>query len=126
MLDSDENPLTGNAEESVVKASWLLGCVLGLSSLIAEAAPEGDALFRSKGCLACHQVDSRVVGPSFREVAERYATPLDAGTDKVSYLAGRIRAGSQGVWGGIPMPPNAALTEEETRQLAEWILKQRP
>ena len=65
-------------------------------------------------------VDKRVVGPSFREVAARYTG--DAGATQ--RLAAKIRAGGQGVWGNVPMPPNAGLSEADAQTLASWVLKQ--
>jgi cytochrome c len=66
-------------------------------------------------------VDKRVVGPSFKEVAAKYAK--DAGA--AARLAAKIRAGGQGSWGNVPMPPNPALAESDARQLASWVLQQK-
>ena len=77
----------------------------------------------SKGaCLACHGLDRKVVGPGFNEIAARYKA-----NDKAeSYIAGKIRSGGQGIWGGTPMPPSVALTDAEAGLLAKWILKGTP
>jgi len=80
-------------------------------------AVDGETLYNTKACMACHKIDVRVVGPSYKEVTAKYASQADA----ASYLAGKIKNGSQGVWGPIPMPANA-VTEEEARILAEWVL----
>ena len=78
----------------------------------------GPELARQKHCLACHQVDKRRVGPPFRAVAQRYHGQAEA----ASYLAGSVRHGSSGQWGAIPMPAQTGVSEEEARQLIEWIL----
>jgi cytochrome c len=67
-------------------------------------------------CVACHAVDARLVGPSFKDVAARYKGRADA----ESYLAGRIRTGGQGVWGAIPMPAQS-ISEADARRVAQWL-----
>jgi cytochrome c len=89
----------------------------GMLSLQTAMAQDGEALFKSKPCTACHQVDSKFVGPALTEVAAKYS-----GTDgAVELLAGRIKNGTQGAWGPMPMPPNP-VTEEEATILATWVL----
>lgn len=78
-------------------------------------------LLGANGCVACHAVDKRVVGPSFREVAARYANQEGA----AARLAAKIRAGGQGSWGNVPMPPNPALSEKDLQALAGWVLQQK-
>ena len=75
------------------------------------------ALATEKLCMTCHQLDNKVVGPSYKEVAAKYKGNTDAAT-----LAARIKAGGVGTWGQIPMPPQASLGDEEAVKLAEWIL----
>ncbi len=74
------------------------------------------ALTQKYTCVACHGMDSRIVGPSFRDVAKKYA----GGADAVGYLAGKIKAGGTGVWGSIPMPAQA-LGEADAKVIAEWL-----
>jgi len=78
-------------------------------------------LLDSHACSGCHALDKRVVGPSFKEISEKYRNDAKAS----GYLAGKIRSGGQGAWGQVPMPPNAAVSEEEARALAAWVLQQR-
>ncbi len=75
-------------------------------------------LAQKKNCMACHAVDKKVLGPSYKDVAAKYAGQPDA----VDKLAGTIVKGSSGVWGNVAMPPNAQLTEAEAKQLAQWVL----
>ena len=81
-------------------------------------AAAGAALARDKNCLACHQIDSRRVGPPFASVARRYA-PAGGLRD---YLAQSIRQGGRGKWGAVPMPAQPQVSEQEANQLADWIL----
>ncbi|HKX94341.1 MAG TPA: c-type cytochrome [Methylibium sp.] len=75
------------------------------------------ALTGSQGCSACHAIDGKGLGPSFREVAKKYAGRADA----AAYLAGKIRSGGGGVWGGpIAMPPQS-LPEPDAKAIADWL-----
>jgi len=80
-------------------------------------ATDGETLFKSKPCVACHTVDNKMVGPALKEVAAKNADVEGA----VDTLALHIKEGSAGIWGPIPMPPNV-VTEEEAKILAEWVL----
>ena len=83
----------------------------------AGAAPTAAiALTQKHTCVACHGLDSKIVGPSFRDIAKKHAGSADA----VGYLAGKIKAGGTGVWGSIPMPAQA-LGEADARLIAEWL-----
>lgn len=75
-------------------------------------------LATSKNCMTCHSVDKKLVGPAYKEVAAKYAGQKDA----PDALAGKIIKGGSGIWGAIPMPPNAQVTPEEAKKLAVWIL----
>jgi len=74
------------------------------------------ALAQKSGCTACHGVDSRIVGPGFREIASKYA----ARGDGESYLAGKIKTGGQGIWGAIPMPPQT-VPDSDIGVIAKWL-----
>lgn len=78
-------------------------------------------LAQKKLCTTCHAVDKKLVGPSFKEVATKYAGQKDA-ADK---LAEKIIKGGAGVWGPVPMPANAAVSEAESKTLVAWILSQK-
>ncbi len=80
-----------------------------------------EKLLGANACTACHALDKRVVGPSFREVAVKYAN--DAGA--AVRLATKMRAGGQGSWGNVPMPPNPGLAESDAQKLASWVLQQK-
>lgn len=82
------------------------------------AAVDVKGLLARNSCTACHAVDGKVVGPSFREVGSKYAARADA----EAYLTQKIREGGQGAWGAVPMPPQPALKVEDARAMARWIL----
>ncbi len=90
----------------------------------ATTTAEGDPaakLLNANACLACHQTDKRVVGPSFREVAAKYGANSSAATT----LAAKIKQGGSGVWGPVPMPPKAGWSDADVQQLASWVLRQK-
>ncbi|HEV8094387.1 MAG TPA: c-type cytochrome [Burkholderiales bacterium] len=78
-------------------------------------------LLADNGCTACHDVTKKLIGPAFREVAQKYAG--DSGA--AARLAAKMRAGGDGVWGSVPMPPNAGLSEADAKRLAAWVLGQK-
>jgi cytochrome c len=96
----------------------LIGIAL-LGVLASQSAPvlANTALAQKSGCLACHTVDHKVVGPAYQDVAKKYA-----GNTKPEDLAKRIKSGGSGNWGPIPMPPQAALSDADAKTLASWIL----
>jgi cytochrome c len=75
-------------------------------------------LAQRKSCTACHAIDKKLVGPPLRDIANRYASTAGA----AAYLAGKIRNGSVGVWGPVPMPTSPSVTTQEADLLARWIL----
>ncbi|MCS7083544.1 MAG: c-type cytochrome [Aquificaceae bacterium] len=85
-------------------------------------APQDEraALASEKGCFACHDVNVKKVGPSFKEVASKY----EGITGSIDTLAKRIKNGGSGKWGNVPMPPQN-VTEEEAKKLAEWVMSVR-
>jgi cytochrome c551/c552 len=77
---------------------------------------EAVALAQKHTCVACHGMENKIVGPSFRDVSKKYAGSADA----VTYLAGKIKSGGTGVWGGVPMPAQA-LSEADAKVVAQWL-----
>ena len=73
-------------------------------------------LTQKHGCVACHGLESKIVGPGFREVAKKYEGRADA----VDYMVGKIKAGGSGVWGAIPMPAQT-LSDDEAKAIAQWL-----
>ena len=103
----------------------LAALIVGNAGLAAAQAPTAAsavavALARDRGCMTCHGIVHKQVGPGFAQVAERYRQDPAA----PARLSGRIRSGSVGQWGRIVMPRQAQVSEAEARVLAEWVLGQ--
>ncbi|MBP7915622.1 MAG: c-type cytochrome [Giesbergeria sp.] len=94
---------------------------LAMTLSVAVPAMADQALATSKNCMACHAVDKKLVGPSYKDVAAKYAGQKDA----VDKLAVKIIKGGSGVWGPIPMPPNAQVNEADAKKLATWVMTQK-
>jgi cytochrome c len=78
-------------------------------------------LAQEKACLSCHQLDRKLIGPSYKEVATKYRNDKGA----LARLAKKVREGGQGAWGAIPMPPNPSVTDKEAEILVKWVLSQK-
>jgi cytochrome c len=96
----------------------LLAIVAGAALLSAGAARADEALAKKSNCMACHLVDKKLVGPSYKDVAAKYKGQPDA----VAKLKDKVKKGGQGVWGPIPMPPNAAVPDADIEKLVKWVL----
>jgi len=94
----------------------LLVAILGAAC--AGNALADEKLAQSKNCLACHQMDKKLVGPAYKDVAAKYKDDKDA----EARLVKKVMAGGTGVWGQIPMPPNPQVSEAEAKTLVKWIL----
>lgn len=78
-------------------------------------------LLNANACTACHTLDKRVVGPSFKEISAKYAGDGDA----AGKLVRKVREGGAGNWGSVPMPPHPQLNDADLNQMVGWILQQR-
>jgi len=103
-------------KKAVFAAALAAAATMTMSS--AFAAEDMLALAKSKNCLACHAVDKKLVGPSYQDVAAKYAGKPGA----VETLTNAILHGVSGVWGPVPMPANPQVTPAQAKQLAEWVL----
>jgi cytochrome c len=81
-------------------------------------SPAGAELARAAGCLACHAPAAKLVGPSFKDLAARYAGDAKA----EGMLAAKVRAGGSGTWGPVPMPPHPQVPERDARAMVAWML----
>jgi cytochrome c len=96
-----------------------LSASLGLALASGTAlAADAQQLLKEKNCLSCHQLEKKLVGPAYKDVAAKYKPRKDA----QAYLVKKIREGSTGVWGPIPMPPNGTVNDDEAKTLAKYIL----
>ena len=99
----------------------MIRCVVFAVALcVALPAVANKRLADKKNCLACHAVDEKVLGPSLKEVAARYAGDAKA----LDMLASKIQKGGVGAWGQVPMPAND-VTDDEAKLLAIWVLGQK-
>ena len=95
-----------------------IGAMLAAGVAVAAPAQADEALAKKHNCLACHQIDKKSVGPAYKDIAKKYK-----GQDVAAKLAEKVKKGGQGVWGPVPMPPNAAVPDADIKKLVEWILK---
>jgi cytochrome c len=102
-----------------MKRSLLVCLTAGV--LVSNVAMANADLAKAKNCMACHAVASKLVGPSYKDVAAKYAGQKDA-EDK---LTQKVLKGGSGVWGAVPMPANAQVSEAEARTLVKWVLSQK-
>jgi cytochrome c len=100
-----------------MKTLFALTAAAGLFAATVPAFASAD-LAKAKNCMACHATDKKLVGPAYKDVAAKYAGQKDA----VDKLAQKIIKGGSGVWGPVPMPPNANVSEAEAKTLAAWVL----
>jgi cytochrome c len=80
---------------------------------------KGLSIIAKSDCLICHKIDSRVNGPSYREVAEKYA---GASQEQIADLAQKIIKGGTGVWGSAIMNPHPTLSREDAEAMVKYIL----
>ncbi|KVT43793.1 c-type cytochrome [Burkholderia ubonensis] len=106
-------------KQMILRATLLILLLGGTAAHAAEA--DGLALAQRKNCMACHAVSKPLMGPSFHDIAGKYAPRGDAS----DYLAQTIVKGSVGVWGSVPMPANTQLTGAEAHALANWVMSLR-
>ena len=97
----------------------LLPALISVATLVSVAPAFADqALATSKNCMACHAVDKKLVGPAFKDVADKYKSDKTA-ADK---LAQKVIKGGSGAWGAVPMPANPQVSEAEAKKLVTWVL----
>jgi cytochrome c len=105
--------------KSILFSALLLSCSVGYAS--SEDA-KAYLLAKQNACLGCHAINKKVVGPSFQDVAKKYANNPSAGT----FLKNKILKGGSGSWGVVPMPGNNKLSDADTSLLVTWIMRGAP
>jgi len=95
-----------------------LAAAVSLAASANAAESKGETLARTSGCLACHAADKKLVGPSYKEIADRYRKDKSA----EAMLVQKVKAGGKGTWGDIPMAPNAHVKDEDIKTMVQWIL----
>lgn len=92
------------------------------SSLSASDAAAAMELAKNSGCLSCHALDEKIVGPAYVKVATKYKDMPDAPDS----LAQSVRNGSSGKWGRAPMPSHNSMSDQEIKTLVRWVLSLQP
>jgi cytochrome c len=88
------------------------------ATLVAAPALANEELAKKSACTACHAIDKKLVGPGYKEVAKKYAGDKTA----EAKLIEKVKKGGVGAWGQVPMPPNAAVKDEDVKTLVKWVL----
>ncbi|MBB4596470.1 c-type cytochrome [Xanthomonas arboricola] len=91
---------------------------LAAAALWPGQAAANQALVQKNACIACHQPAARVVGPSWKQITEKYSD----GKITAEQLAASIKGGSSGKWGPMPMPPQAQVSDADLKIIAQWLL----
>ena len=91
--------------------------LIAASLSLASLAQADEALAKAKNCTTCHGIDKKIVGPGYKEIAAKRGAEKGA----EAALAIKIKTGSKGEWGQVPMPPNN-VTDAEAATLAKWVL----
>ena len=95
------------------------GSMLVATQAGAVDAAAAQALAQKSGCLACHSVEKKVLGPAYKDVAAKYKGDKTA----EARLVAKVKAGGSGVWGPMPMPPmGAQVKDPDIKTIVEWIL----
>jgi len=100
-----------------------IAAVAALAVALPAALPAraSEELAKKHACFACHATDKKLVGPSYKDVAAKYRG--DKGAE--ANLVDKVKKGGTGVWGQVPMPPNAAVPDADIHALVKWILSQK-
>jgi cytochrome c len=101
-----------------MKTPLIIGLLAASFSLHAQA---DQALAQSKNCMACHAVEKKLVGPSYKDIAKKYGGQKDV----AAMLATKIIKGGSGNWGAVPMPANPQVSDAEAARLVSWIMSQK-
>jgi cytochrome c len=96
--------------------SVLISALIATGLIASAPAFANKDLATKSGCMACHAVDKKLVGPAYQEVAKKYKASDEA------MLIDKVKKGGKGNWGQIPMPPNDKLKDEDVKTLVKWVL----
>ena len=101
--------------------AWALlaaASLFGASAAHAADAKASEELLKKNACTACHSIDKKMVGPAYKDVAAKYRGQKDA----EAKLVEKVKKGGKGVWGEVPMPPNAAVKDEDIKTMVHYVL----
>jgi len=92
-----------------------------LGLLLASGAQADEKIAQANGCMTCHQIDKKILGPSFKDVAAKYKG--DKGAEAA--LIKKVKDGGKGAWGEMAMPPNAHVKDADIAAIVKWIMAQK-
>lgn len=98
-----------------------LAVVAGVGNACAADSADVKELVQASGCLSCHSVDEKIVGPAFKDVVAKYSLDPDA----VANIAQSIKNGSKGKWGRMAMPAHSSLSSDDLKTLAMWVMSRK-
>lgn len=113
------NEFLKHKHKSVLFSALLLSCSFSHAS---NEDAKAYLLAKQNACLGCHAINKKVVGPSFQDVAKKYANNPSAG----AFLKNKILKGGSGSWGVVPMPGNNKLSDADASLLVTWIMRGAP
>ena len=107
----------------MIRTTWIaLGLGVTMSMASAQDSKETKELLQASGCMSCHAIDEKVVGPPFKAIAAKYAGQADA----IDSMIQSVRNGSRGKWGRTPMPPHSSLSNDDLKKLTTWVMSHKP
>ena len=99
----------------LIRTAVIAALAAGFTTAVPAQADE--ALAKKHNCLACHQIDKKSVGPAYKDIAKKYK-----GQNVAAKLQEKVKKGGSGVWGQVPMAPNAAVPDADIKKLGGWVL----
>jgi cytochrome c len=113
----------------IVNTEKIMRLVLVSAVILALASPSlyaGQKLAERNGCMGCHLMNRKTVGPAIKQIAHKYRSRKDA----AAILFNKVKNGGgggyrHGVWGQVPMPPNPQVSDEDLKAILAWMLKQK-
>jgi cytochrome c len=100
---------------------WIAASAAFAALALCGAVHANEKLAQASGCMVCHGIDKKLIGPAYKEIAAKYRG--DKGAE--ASLVKKVKGGSKGVWGQVPMPPNAHVKDEDIQTLVKWVLSQK-
>ena len=101
-----------------MKLRFVVLAAAALTAANNASAADAEALAKNNGCFACHSVDKKLVGPSYKDIAAKYRNDKKA----EAVLIKKVKEGGKGVWGDVPMPPNGHVKDADIKTMVQWIL----
>lgn len=95
-----------------------IAALAAVGILLAGSVQAQEQKAQAAGCMTCHGIDKKIVGPAFKDVANKYRS--DKGAE--AKLVAKVKNGGKGAWGEVPMPPNAHVKDDDIKSIVHWIV----